>query len=140
MYLTAQHVQAPATGDEGINAFFYQHGPVVWDGFPPAGIPDANPGVLEYPLLGLPRQGGNRVRSYLDVVAPDETPWSEIRGSFISFVSESQLNPLPWVGVRGRCFFRIGMESGLVQSWQNEVAALYRAAQAARIGPRPAEK
>ena len=134
MYLTAQRVRAPATGEEGINAFFYQHGPYVWEGFPPAGIPDANPGVLIHSVLELRRQGGNRVRSYLDVVAPDETPWNEIRRSFISFVSESQLNPLPWVGVRGRCFFRIGMESGLAQGWQHEVAVLYRAAQEARIG------
>ena len=71
---------------------------------------------------------------YLDVVAPDETKWTEIRQSFVAFVSESQRAALPWVGVRGRCFFRIGMELGLVQRWQNEITDLYRAVQSVRIG------
>jgi hypothetical protein len=50
------------------------------------------------------------------------------------FRLESQRTPLPWVGVRGRCFFRIGMELGLVQLWQREIADLYRAVQSVRIG------
>ena len=133
MYLTAQHVVSPSGQGEGINAFYYSHGPYVWEGLPPAGIPDSNPGVLVYQTVAI-RQGGNHVRSYLDVVAPDETKWTEIRQSFIAFVSESQRTALPWVGVRGRCFFRIGLELGLVQRWQREIADLYRAVQSVRIG------
>jgi hypothetical protein len=74
------------------------------------------------------------VRSYLDVAAPDEAEWVEIRQGFVSVVSESQRLPLPWVGVRGRCLFRVGMELGLAQHWQTEIAALYRAIQAVRPG------
>lgn len=74
------------------------------------------------------------MRSYLDVVAPDETPWSEIRPAFITFVSEAQRRPLPWIGVSGRVFFRLGMEFALAQTWQHEIADLYRAVQAVRIG------
>ncbi len=133
MYLTAQRVVSPSGQAEGINAFYYSHGPYVWEGLPPAGIPDSNPGVLVYQSVAV-RQGGNRVRSYLDVVAPDETNWTEIRQSFVAFVSESQRTALPWVVVRGRSFFRIGMQLGLVQHWQSEMADLYRAVQSVRIG------
>ena len=133
MYLTAQHVRAPA-GAEGINAFHYAHGEqVAWQGLPPQGIPDQNPGALVAQTLIVPPPG-NRVRSYLDVVAPDDTPWTEIRPGFITFVSEAQRRPFPWIGVAGRVFFRVGMEQALAKTWQHELAELYRAAQAVRIG------
>jgi hypothetical protein len=133
MYLTAQRVHSPATGNEGINAFSYVHGPYTWQGLPPQGIPDQNPGelVVETVMVAPP---GNRVRSYLDVVAPDETPWTEIRPAFMAFVSDAQRRPFPWVGIVGRCLFRLGMERGLAQRWQREIADLYRAAQAVRGG------
>jgi hypothetical protein len=132
MYLTAQHVRS-AAGDEGINAFFYQHGSYAWQGLPPHGIPDKNPGTLAAQTIVIPPPG-NRVRSYLDVVAPDETQWSEIRPAFMTFVSEAQRGPLPWIGVSGRVFLRLGMEQLLARQWQRELADLYRAAQAVRIG------
>ena len=91
MYLVAQRVLAPA-GTEGINAFCYVHGPYVWQGLPPAGIPDQNPGTLAAQTIVI-RPPGNRVRSYLDVVAPDETSWSELRPAFMAFVSEARRQP-----------------------------------------------
>ncbi len=131
MYLTAQHVVSPATHQDGINAYFYVHGAYVWDA-PPPGIPDANPGELMNQFTPIP-PGGNRVRSYLDVVAPDETRWTDIRQGFVAFIGELQRSPLPWQGVRGRCLFRLGMEFALAQRWQLEIAELYRAIQAVRI-------
>lgn len=110
---------------------FYVHGAYVWDD-PPPGIPDANPGELMNQFTPIP-PGGNRVRSYLDVVAPDETRWADIRQGFVAFIGESQRSPLPWQGVRGRCLFRLGMELALAQRWQLEIAELYRAIQAVRI-------
>lgn len=132
MYLTAQRVRSPA-GAEGINAFQYAHGAAVWQGLPPQGMPDQNPGTLIAQTLVV-APPGNRVRSYLDVVAPDDSSWSEIRLAFITFVSEAQRRPFPWIGVSGRAFFRIGMEKGLASPWQRELAELYRAVQAVRIG------
>jgi hypothetical protein len=132
MYLTAQHVRS-AAGEDGINAFFYQHGAYAWQGLPPHGIPDQNPGTLAAQTIIIPPPG-NRVRSYLDIVAPDEAHWSEIRPAFITFVSEAQRDPLPWVGVSGRVFLRLGMERTLARQWQRELADLYRAAQAIRNG------
>ena len=131
MYITAQHVRAHA-GAEGINAFHYNHGPFGWQGLPPQGIPDQNPGTLVSQRIIVPPPG-NRVRSYLDIVAPDETPWSEIRPAFMTFVSEAQSTPFPWTGVYGRVVFRLGMEQALANGWQREIAELYRAVQAVRV-------
>jgi hypothetical protein len=100
MYLVAQHVLSPAGRGEGVNAFCYLHGPdLAWLGVPPEGIPGQNPGVLTAQLISV-APPGNRVRSYLDVIAPDETPQAEIRQSFVTFVSHAQRErfTLPMVG------------------------------------------
>jgi hypothetical protein len=83
------------------------------------------------------RPGGNRVRSYLDIVAPDETSWTEIRQRFVTFVSGHQLQAMPWSGASRSCLFRANMDQALAQPWHHEIAELYRAAQAARIGGSP---
>lgn len=133
MYLTAQRVQRPNTHEEGINAFYYMHGPYVWDGLPPDGIPDENRGELARSSIAV-TPPGNRVRSYLDIVAPDETPWTEIRPALVAFVSEAQREEMPWSGVVGRCLFRVSMDAALTSDWQRELVALYSAAQSVRIG------
>jgi len=132
MYVTAQRVVSPTTSADGINSFIYLHGPYTWHGLPPSGIPEANPGSLVAKQIAVPPPG-NRVRSYLDIVAPDETPWAEIRESFFGFVAQAQCQALPWMGLDGRCLFRVGLEMGLANDWQREVARLYRAAEALRI-------
>ena len=74
MYLAAHRVVSPVTGAEGINAFAYGHGPYVWHGAPPF-TPEENPGTLfESSIEPQVAPPGNRVRSYLDVLTPDETP------------------------------------------------------------------
>ena len=131
MYLTSHHVRAPSTKQEGVNSFLYVHGAQTWQE-PPPGVPDENPGTLLAQSISI-RPPGNRVRSYLDVVAPDEVKWDEVRIGFMDFVGRSQRNPLPWNGLSGRCYFRIGMELGLAQKWHKEIAILYRASQALRL-------
>lgn len=133
MYLTAHHVVSNTGQGEGINAFYYTHGDLTWMALPPVGIPDYNPGVLQYQSIVVPA-GGNRVRSYLDIVTPDAASWTEIRQSFMTFISESQRQPFPWRAVVGRTLFRVGLEFSLVNHWQREIADLYRATQALRIG------
>lgn len=76
---------------------------------------------------------GNRVRSYLDIVAPDDTPWTEIRSAFIAFASDAQALQMPWSGVVGRCLFRVEMDAALASQWQAELAELYRVATTVRI-------
>ena len=132
MYVTAHHVIAPGSGAEGINSFCYEHGPGDW-GVPPAEIPIRSPASWPTRTSRCPRPGTESAATS-NVVAPDSAPWAEIRQSFLTFVTQVQRQPLPWVGVVGRCLFRIGLEGGLAEDWQREIAELYRAARAARAG------
>lgn len=131
MYLTSHHVVSPSRANEGVNTFLYLHGANTWTE-PPPEIPDQNPGTLAAQSISLPPPG-NSVRSYLDIIAPDETRWEEVRVGLMEFVGIHQLSALPWNGRAGRCFFRLGMELGLTNQWQKELAVLYRASQALRL-------
>ncbi|MBI3204057.1 MAG: hypothetical protein HYZ29_21145 [Myxococcales bacterium] len=131
MYLTSHHVVSPSSGQEGVNTFLYLHGPYTWTQ-PPPGIPDQNPGTLSAQSISV-RPPGNRVRSYLDIVAPDETRWAEVRSALMEFVGMCQRSPFPWTEQSGKCSFRLGMELGIAGQWQRELAVLYRAAQALRL-------
>lgn len=71
MLLTAQRVMAPHSHANGVNVYQYLHGPYVWDHVPNEFLPETNPGELIAQWTQLPA-GGNRVLSFLDVVAPDE--------------------------------------------------------------------
>ena len=132
MYLTAHHIISPATHHEGVNAFLYQHGSLTWADKVPPGMPDQNPGKLIAQSISIPPPG-NAVRSYLDIVVPDESRWEEVRLALMDFVGQSQPRALPWQGQSGRCFFRFGMEFALARQWQKELAVLYRSAQALRL-------
>jgi hypothetical protein len=131
MYLTAQHVVSPTTRSEGVNSFLYRHG-LVWDAAPPTDIPEQNPGSLVAQSISVPPPG-NRIRSYLDIVAPDDARWNEVRVGLMDFVGRAQPNPLPWRGQSGRCTFALGMDSELSSQWIGELAVLYRSAQALRL-------
>jgi len=103
MYLTSHHVLAPSTRREGVNSLLYLHGPRTWPQAP-AGIPDTDPGTLAVQSISI-RPPGNCVRSYLDIVAPDEARWDEVRIGMMDFVGALQRGPLPWVGLSGRLGF-----------------------------------
>jgi hypothetical protein len=133
MLLTSQRVKSP-DGQEGINAFCYLHGPYDWAGEPPLGIPDANVGQRVNEQVNL-RPGGNKVRSYLDIIAPDETPTSEILASVRPFLGRMRGRALPWVGTVGRTTFRFGLELGLGEKWGAEFGALLDAALQVRVPP-----
>jgi hypothetical protein len=76
---------------------------------------------------------GNAVRSYLDIVVPDQPRWEEVRIALMDFVGQSQPQSLPWQGRSGRCLFGFGIEPALARQWQKEIAVLYRSAQALRL-------
>ncbi len=130
MYLAALHVISPANGQEGVNAFYYRHAGPDWI-VPPNAVPDEDPGELVKKDVAVP-PGGNRVRSYLDIIAPDTASWPEIRGNFLAFVLDTESQPFPWNGVVGRCRFRAGIEDGLAAAWRSELGALYGAARKVR--------
>ena len=131
MLLTALHVRSDS-GAEGINAFCSLHGAYVWPGVPPPGVPDSNPGERVNDQISVP-PGGNRVRGYLDIVAPDETPTSEILASVPAYLATVRERPLPWVATIGRCTFRFGLEFGIEPNWTAEFRALLEASVRVRV-------
>lgn len=126
MYLAAQRVRA-SSGREGINAFFYRHGR-VWLGAPPPDVfPERDPGELVHEYIELPPPG-NRVRSYLDIVAPDDTPSAKLIGRARDLLGTGEQRPLPWSILDGDSLVRFGLDEALLPSWNAELGALLRAA------------
>lgn len=123
MYVTAHRVRT-RLHEEGINAYFYRHGPDLWEEPP---VPEENPGELVNTLLTVDATGGNHVRSYMDVIAPDDVLWPQIEPLFLQFVDAHRLTPFPWSAVVGACLFRLGMERPLASSWRRELGLLYKA-------------
>ena len=68
IYITAQKVLSPTTGQSGVNAFRYAQAAVR--SFELVEVDD--PGVLEAQRIQVP-PGGNEVLCFLDVLAPDGT-------------------------------------------------------------------
>lgn len=126
MYITAQRVLAASSQEEGINAFLHKHS-ISWTGTPPKGIPEQDPGALVDRHVEIP-PGGNRVRSYLDIIAPETIAWSSVREQLLKFVASKAATAFPWVQVRGNLKFVVNMDSTLAASWQTELAQLYQAA------------
>ena len=123
MFLTAQHVRA-VTGAEGINAFCRLHGAHEWTEPCP---PDLPRGELVNQASSIP-PGGNSVRSYVDVIAPDETSTQELCNAVVRFIEQSRGHTLPWMASIGRCAFRFGVEGGLHARWPEEFRQLVLAA------------
>jgi hypothetical protein len=129
VYLVSQHVRSPNTGHEGVNSLLYLHGS---DTEVLLATPDDDPGTLTAQSISV-CPPGNRVRSYLDIVAPDDVRWDEVRIGLMDFVGTHQRTPLPWEGQSEKCYFRLGMELGLARQWHRELAVLYRSSQALRL-------
>lgn len=78
MYITAHRVTTSDGATTGINCFRHKHGYLLgvdgsWDNAKVDDIAYQHPGKLIAQDIGLP-PGGNRVLSYLDVIAEDATP------------------------------------------------------------------
>jgi hypothetical protein len=129
MYVVVQRVVSPTTMRRGINAFLYLHPGRRWQ-VPPKDIPGSDPGRLERKNIQV-EPNGNKVRSNLDIVAPDDIELPLIRAHLMVFVSRAQFDPLPWEGVEGPCIFRIHMVPKLIRAgWGGEVNALIAAGEA----------
>lgn len=90
MILVAQRVVKPENpGLEGINAYRYRHETKVWpQKLDEQFINEANK-FLEKSVLNLEvSDGGNRVRSFLDVVAPNGTAKEKVQSIFERFLSQ----------------------------------------------------
>jgi hypothetical protein len=121
VYLTAHRVVSTTSGIEGVNAFYHVHG-TGWTDLD--SDPETAPGQLVRINRALPA-GGNRVRSYLDVIAPDMTSPGAIIGDFQHFVlghSPEQF-PCEFRGAVARV--RMGIERSLAASWRAEAQRLF---------------
>jgi len=111
MYVTA-HLVRSSEGDEGINAFVHVHGvqfPWPQDAAP---LADADPGRVVHRRIDLP-PGGNEVRAYLDVLAPDESPRDAIEDALTRLASDLEERRNPTVFIQGAVTIRFGVELGL---------------------------
>jgi hypothetical protein len=124
MYFCAQRVLAVGgqhAGHQGINAFYYLHGPYEWNGAPPREwLPETNPGVFTDQMIEIPPPG-NRVRSYLDIVAPDSTQFNHI----VQAASRPGVpHQLPTTWVHGNVWCRLGTDGALASAWKHELRQL----------------
>jgi hypothetical protein len=122
MYLTAQRVTSPS-GEDAINGFLYDHGAVAWEE-PPEPIGGAI-GQLARTFIMVP-PGGNKVLSYIDIVAPDGTPYEYIRERIIPWMvaRASARQSLPWTAIVEDMRVGLHMTTAFVKAWKSEVARL----------------
>lgn len=125
MYLTAQRVLS-TTGQCGVNVFLYSHGHFVWAGAPAFDVA-TNPGELVDSIVEVPPRM-NRVRSYLDIAAPDEARWPEIVAAFDALRAAPAAR-LPHTVVIGRVQATVNMERALAPAYRFELPALFAHAQ-----------
>jgi len=128
MKLVAQRVTHPVTRVQGINAFHYAHGSVTWNGPPPSGL---SHGTLHTSQIGL-APGGNQVLTYLDIVAPDETPTAALLQAFAQVCSRTV--PPPFATTIGNCTFESNMVPVFRRGWRQELVQLFNTAITTRGG------
>ncbi|MEW6365722.1 MAG: hypothetical protein AB1714_13920 [Acidobacteriota bacterium] len=68
---------------------------------------------------------GNRVRSYIDTVAPDGIRDGEVLRRLKTFLDHSQRREMPWDGIEGPCRFRIWIDPEFAREWLREAAILW---------------
>lgn len=124
MYVCAQRVLAIGgsyKGRQGINSFLYLHGSYEWSGPPaPDWLPDNNPGIITDSEIEIPPPG-NRVRSYLDLVAPDNTPLDHLAQAA---GRPGVVRELPVIWTHENIWCRFGTEDTLAPQWQHELQRL----------------
>jgi hypothetical protein len=130
MRLTAHRVVRPQTGETGLNAFCYLHGPYAWLDQPPKEIVET-PGVLVNAAVEV-EPPGNRVRSYLDVWAPDATPNAEIAQAIRNAGDLLEARPLPLRVQSGSVSFHFDADRQLALGWRVELEVLLRQVLAVR--------
>lgn len=118
MFLIAQRVVDITTDQqlEGINTYRYHHGGANWDTPPGSEFRENNPGELVEKHLtpGFPKSG-NRVRSFLDILAPDDALPEEITRAFHRFLPAlAHAWNFPVESPQERCRFSFYADPGLV--------------------------
>lgn len=134
MKLVAQRVVQPGnapTRRSGFNAYCYLHGDRFWPNAPPE---DLGRGRLVHLIREVEPPAGNRVRSYLDIVAPDATPSRQIAAAVqagAEFLADAGRGS-PWRLTHGEVSFTFEAEAALAAQWQIELRMLLGYALAVR--------
>jgi hypothetical protein len=111
MYITA-HLVKSGDQHEGINAFLHVHeASFAWPD-DASSLPETAPGRTVLHRTDLP-PGGNAVRAYLDILAPDRTPRAEIEQALAAFSGDLRERRNPTVFRHGSVTIRFGVEPGL---------------------------
>lgn len=117
MYLTAQRVYSLRARKTGVNAFLYRHGDstvpgMSWEQPVVEQVADEHIGTRGPERVEI-APGGNRVLSFVDIVAADSVPISRIEEAVGEFRARFSPGRLP-VAIRlGKVAIRFGAQSGL---------------------------
>jgi hypothetical protein len=111
MYITAHLVKA-RDQREGINAFLHVHGAGFAWPEDASSLPETAPGSTVLHRTDLP-PGGNQVRAYLDILAPDRTRRTEIEQALTAFSRDLPERRNPTVFHQEGVTIRFGVELGL---------------------------
>jgi hypothetical protein len=126
MRLITQRVVQPGSSPyrrTGINAFCYLHVGQNWLDEPPN---DLGLGELVNQIIEVDPPVGNRVRSYLDIIAPDSTHSRHIVAAIqagTDLLADSH-HELPWNVSHGEIRFSFNVEAALAVHWQVELRIL----------------
>jgi hypothetical protein len=113
MYLTAHRLVSPL-GDEGVNAFLHLHGADFPWPEDPGALAKREPGELEERRTELP-PGGNRVVSFLDVLAPDGTGRAAVQGAVAALSAELDGRANPTWFEQARVTIQFGVDAPTAQ-------------------------
>lgn len=122
MKLIAQRVVRPTNHATGVNAYCYLHPGRDWLDTPPD---DLGRGILTSRIVEVEPPVGNRVRSFLEVTAPDRTSNLEIQRLVLdaaAVLAPSQR--LPWRVSHGELLFAFNLEQSLASQWDLELRIL----------------
>lgn len=121
MYLTAHRVVSPQSASEAIHAFYRVHED-AWAGL------DADPEHVPSHLVRETRilpGWGHRVRSYLDLIAPDRTSPGLVVADFEAFLHGDAPREFPCEFLGTTTRIRLGVERLLAASWRAEAQLLF---------------
>lgn len=126
MYLTAQRVLAPS-GETGINVFLHVHGnsrlPSLELPNAIALVADTQPGEMTAHGCDV-KPGGNRVLSFIDIVAPDGCPMDAITVAVEELGRRIATAALPVSAINNGVGVRFGANSGLYDALDQEFREL----------------
>jgi hypothetical protein len=96
MYIASMRVRSPEPGEKtGINAYLHSHGSTFAWPEKPWELPENNPGEQVEQLIEV-EPGGNRVSSYLDILAPDGTTHDQWEQAITSLFLELMVEENDW--------------------------------------------